>query len=123
MTKETTLQDLARKLIETYHLNVPERAALPDGKMPFTALVSAAGDILSEFTWLPRSGRPDGPFLDVVVEMRPDGYWLHEQQEIGVQRFSPVKSWQVASLEEAVRLRVCALGGNGVGGVPVDWEK
>jgi len=94
---------------------------LPDGKMPFTALVSAAGDILSEFKWLPRSGRPDGPFHGVVIEMRPDGYWLHEQHEIGVGRFSPVKSWHVASLEEAVRFRVRFLG-NDIDGVPVDWE-
>ncbi len=71
MPEETTLEDLARKLIETYHLNVPERAALPDGKMPFTALVSAAGS--------------------VVIEMRPDGYWLHEQHEIGVPRCSTRK--------------------------------
>ena len=123
MPEETTLQELARKLIEMYHLNVPERAALPDGKMPFTVLVSAAGDILSEYKWLPRSGRPDGPFHDLVIEMQQNGYWLHEQHEIGVQKFSPVKSWRVASLEEAVRFRVRSLGGDDIDGVPVDWGK
>jgi len=119
--RETTLLELARKLIETGHLNVPERSSLPDGQMPFSALVSAAGDVLREFKWLPRNSRADGSFHDVVIEMRSDGYWLHEQHEIGVERFSPVKSQRVASLEEAVRCRVRSLG-NDIDGVPVDWR-
>ena len=121
LAEENALPELARKLIETCHLNVPQRAALPNGQMPFSALVSAAGDILLEFKWLPRNSRADGPFHDVVIEMRSDGYWLHEQHEIGVQRFSPVKSWRVASLEEAVRCRVRSLGDD-IDGVPVDWK-
>ena len=47
---------------------------------------------------------------------------LHEQHEIGVMRFSSVKSWHVASLEEAVRFRVRSLGDD-IDGVPVDWKR
>ena len=120
--QDSELPGLARKLIETYHLSVPERAALPDGRMPASALVSAAGDILSEFKWLPSSSRADAPFHGVVIEARSDGYWLHEQHEIGVQRFSPRKSWRVASLEEAVRCRVHSVGKD-IDGVPIDWDR
>ncbi len=73
MPDEETLQELARKLIETFHLNVPERAALPDGRMPFTALVSAAGVVLSESGWLPSGWGLDRPFAGVLIEKRADG--------------------------------------------------
>ncbi len=123
MSDEETLQKLARKLLETFHLNVPERRTLPDGKMPFTTLVSAAGDILSESGWLPKDWRRDCPFDGVLIEKRSDRYMLHKQHEVGVERFSNVQSTPAASLQEAVRSFVKRTFGDDIDGVVVDWGR
>ena len=46
---------------------------------------------------------------------------LHEQHEIGVERFSPVQSTPAASLQEAVRSFVKRTFGDDIDGVVVDW--
>ena len=59
-----------------------------------------------------------------LIEARQSELWVHEQHEVGVGRFGPIRSYPVADLAEAVRAYIeaqsdpCAP----LDGVEVDWE-
>lgn len=110
--------ELCRKLLETLHLSVSERQALPGGRARFSALLTAAADLLRAASWLPSGRRPTEPFEGAIIEARPDGYWVHERHEVGVGRFSPVDSRRVGGLAEAVETYL----GSAVDGVPIDYD-
>lgn len=113
--------ELARKLAETFHLSVRERADLSDGRMPGSALVAAVGECLAECGWFPRDWRPDRPYDGVIIEARDGGFILHEKKEIGMATYSEVRSVPVRSLADAVRTSVANMFGDDIDGVPIDW--
>ena len=112
---------LCRKLLETLHLSVPERQALPGGRARFSVLLAAAADVLGSASWLPPERRPTEPFDGILIEARPDGYWLHERHEVGVGRSSSVASRRAEGLTEAVEAYLHSAGGAAVDGVPIDY--
>src|SRR5689334_11706764 len=115
-----SLDDVHRKLLETMHLSIPERQALPDGRLSFAALVGAAEALLEEEPWLPRGLRGLQGFEGVAIEARGSSYWIHECHEVGVGQFGAVTTVQAGSLAAAVRKLLAANGGAFIDGVPVD---
>lgn len=115
---------LAEKLLRTLHLNVPERSSLGGGRIRFSALAAAAEGYLASGRCLPEDWIPDLEYDGVVLELRDDGYWLHDRAEIGVMRFSPPRSRRAGSLHEAVRYYLERFGdGTGLDGVPIAWDE
>ena len=116
-------QCLAHKLLADLHLSVPERVSLPNGKMPFSALVRAVENSLSDKHWFPFQPEDGEDIGDrAVIEARGDEIWVHEQSEVGIMRYSPVKSFQVSNFAAAVRAYVAALGCDTIDGVEIDWH-
>jgi len=116
-------RELGRKLLAEHHLSVPERRWLPGGRIRFSDLVAAVDEGLAESGWFPHPLRPDHVIGEgALVEARQGELWLHEQHEVGVGRFGPIRSYQVADLAEAVRAYIDADGGAPLDGVAVDWE-
>ena len=113
--------ELARKLADTFHLSVSERANLPGGRVRWSVLVSAVGESLAESGWFPKDWRPNQPYNGVIIEARADGFVLHERREIGMARFSEVRSVPASSLDDAVRTLVAAMFGDDIDGVRIDW--
>jgi hypothetical protein len=115
--------ELCRKLLATSHLSVPERRALPNGRARFSVLVAAAQEALAESGWFPFELKPDQDLGDrAVLEFRDGEFWVHEQHEIGVMRFSPIQSFPVDNVADAVRHYIKANRGDPIDGVPVDWH-
>lgn len=113
---------LAEKLLRTLHLNVPERARLSGGRMRFSILVAAAERYLASGGCLPEGWTPESEYDGVAVELRDDGYWLHQRAEIGVMRFSPLRSERADDVRKAVRYYLKRFGdGAGPDGVPIAW--
>ena len=110
------------KLLESMHLTVPERCALPAQCLSFAALVRAADQLLARDPWLPRWGRDREGFDGVVIERRAEEIWVHECHEAGVARFGPVVSRRAADLAAAVRELLQANGGASIDGIPVEYE-
>lgn len=120
---QQTEQDLGRKLLAKHHLSVPERRSLPNGCIRFSALVAAVEQELATSGWFPfrlKPGRDIGE--GAVLESRNSELWVHEQHEVGVSRYSPIRSSRVTSTAEAVRAYVAANGGSPIDGVPIDWQ-
>lgn len=115
---------LAEKLLRTLHLSVPERSSLSGERMRFSALADAAERYLASGRCLPEGWKPNLEYDGVVLELRDDGYWMHDRVEIGVMRFSPPRSWRAGGLHEAVRGYLERFGdGTGLDGVPIAWDK
>jgi len=113
--------ELTRKLADTFHLRVPERADLPDGRVRWSLLVSAVSKSLAESRWFPKDWRPDQRYNGVIIEARADGFMLHERRESGMASFSEVRSVPAISLDDAVRTRVVTMFGDDIDGVRIDW--
>ena len=114
---------LARKLAERFHLSVPERAELANGRVRGSAFIAAVGEILDEAGRFPRGWRLDGPFDGLVIESTDHGLVLHEQREVGVGRYSAVRSRTTDSLDSAVHAFVAATFGGNIDGVGFSWEE
>ena len=120
---EHSEQDLCRKLLANRHLSVPERRALPDGRARFSVLVAAVQEALSESCWFPFELKPGRDIGEgAVLEFRDGEFWVHEQHEVGVMRYSPIRSFRVADIAQAVRAYVKANGGSPIDGVAIDWQ-
>jgi len=120
---EQSEQDLGRKLLATYHLSVSERQALPAGRVRFSVLVSGIREALSELGWFPFQLKPGQDIGEgAVLESRDGEIWVHEQHEVGVMRYSPIHSFRVVDVSEAVRAYIKANGGSPIDGVAIDWQ-
>jgi hypothetical protein len=116
---------LAEKLLRTFHLSVPERATFSGGRMRLSTLVTAAERYLASGRCLPEGWTPESEFDGVVIELRGDGYWLHERAEVAIMRFSPLFSERADNLREAVRyyLNYYIQCVGGLDGIPIAWDE
>ncbi len=114
--------DLAEKLLTTLHLNVAERASLPAGEMPFSALLQAAQKTLAVHHFMPPQFRPDDKFTGVLIELRGEQVFVHERHEIGVMRLSPTTTERVANLKTALQLFIKANGGEKLDDVRIAYD-
>jgi hypothetical protein len=122
MTPERQLQ-IRRKLLETLHITAEERAELGGQRIPFGELVATAQAALDELQFLPPSLRPDQEFEGVVIEKRDNEYLVHECHEVGVGRYSPIKSRVAKDLRDALRAYVRASGGTAIDGVAINYAE
>jgi len=120
---ENEVRELCVRLLETLHLNVPERQNLPNSGAPFSEMVAGVEQRLLRDHWFPIQLNP-GTIIGqgATIELRDGRIWMHEQAEIGVSRFSEIRSYPVSSVSEAVRTLINAIGGPPLDGVMVDWS-
>lgn len=120
ITPERHLQ-ICRKLLDTLHISPEERRELGGDRLLFSALIATAQTMLDEAHYLPSLLRPDQDFEGVVIEQREKAYVVYECHEIGVGRYSPVKSRVAKDLGDALRAYVRANGGTAIDGVPINF--
>jgi|SRR4051812_44791232 hypothetical protein len=120
MTPERHLQ-ICRKLLDNLHITPEERRELGGERIRFSELVNSAQAALAEVRFLPSTLRPDQEFEGVVIEQREQTYLIYECHEVGIGRYSPVKSRVAKDLDEALRAYVRANGGTAIDGVPINF--
>jgi hypothetical protein len=120
MTPDRHLQ-ICRKLLDTLHITPEERRELKGERILFSELVNSAQIALKESQFLPSTLRPDHEFEGVVIEQRDQTYLVHECHEIGIGRYSPLKSRVATDLSDALRAYVRANGGTAIDGVPINF--
>jgi len=124
MVQEFTERDLARVFIEKWHLNVPERRALPTSSLPGSLLVAEICALVEEKGWYPIDWRPDDGFDGGLIERLDGGrckvYW---KVECGVSRFALQGVNEFESLSEAVREYAVRFFGRSFDGIEIDWKR
>ena len=117
------MRELSLKLLETLHLNVPERQELPSAGVPFSEMIAGVEEQLAVRGWFPVRVLPGKDFGEgATIELRDKEIWVHEQHEIGVGRFSEIESRRVSSVRVAIKNLIKAAGGSPIDGVRVDWS-
>ncbi len=116
------LERLGLKLLETLHLNVPERRAIPASGLPMSALATALATRLEADGWFPSPAHDDSIWTGARLELRGSEIWVHERHEIGLARLGPIRSQPAGSLGDAIRRYVDANGGSPLDGVLIDWR-
>jgi len=114
-------REVAKKLLTELHLSVAERRPLPQGRARLSVVAAMVADELARVGWFPRELRAGQDIGDgAILEFRAGAIWVHEQHEIGVSRFGPVRSFQVPDVRSAVLEYLRALGGSPIDGVDID---
>jgi hypothetical protein len=121
------VQELARKLVTTGHLSVPERRALLGANpVPGSLLCSTILSILKDQGSFPPQWRAGDPFEGGLIEVATDGSWsITWKAEVGMLRYEVIeiqKFSTVASLPRTVRSYAQRFFGSNIDGVKVDWD-
>jgi hypothetical protein len=114
-------RQICLKLLDTLHLTAEDRRELGGERLLFSSLIAIARASLDEVGFMPAGLRPDHEFEGVVIEKRDNTYIVHECHEIGVGRYSPVKTRVAKDLADALRAYVRAHGGTAIDGVPINF--
>jgi hypothetical protein len=122
VTDTSDLKELARKLVATFHLSVPERAAFGANPVPGSLLRSAILSILKERGTFPPEWGRDDPYDGGLLEVNPDGSCsITWKAESGVMRSEVMGVQNVPSPTEAVAAYAERFFGSKIDGIPVDW--
>ena len=114
---------LIRKLVETWHLNVPGRRALPLHEVRGSRIVAAIADLVEESGWYPVSWRPDMGFDGGLIEKRShDLFLVHWKREVGVLRFETVETLGYNDRAKACEAYARRFFGDSIDGVPINWQ-
>lgn len=128
MTSENEIQyseiQLATKLLNTFHLNVPERKSLQGGIFRLSVIIKAAEICLDQNHVIPKGVNPEEPYDGVIIERRNDEIWIHKWVEVGMGKTKLIESRWVNSIREAVMEYLRSVGdGTKVDGVPIDVSR
>ena len=116
--------ELARKLVEDWHLNVRDRKLIPTEGIAASTLIAAIRDIIAEESRYPKDWSPDSFFDGILIVPSEQGFILHECRETGVGRYTYVGESRVDTLEEAVKRFVAAvLSPDQIDGIAIDWNR
>ena len=89
----------------------------------FGAMVAAVETDLAVHGWFPRHLEQEGEIGEgAVLLSRSAEVCLHEQHEVGICRFGPVRSRRVSSVSAAVHASIEANGGEPIDGVRIGWD-
>lgn len=114
--------ELIDKLVTRLHLSVPERAALPNGRARGSLVRAAIVSHLGTEGWFPREWRPDQDFDGGVIERTALGCRIHWKVECGVNRFALQAVTDYSDVLDAAQEWVRRMFGEGIDGVPIDWN-
>lgn len=111
------------KLTTKGHLSVSERASLPGGRAPASAIITAIEEALLADRWFPADWRPEQDFDGGLIELRDDGscriIW---KVEVGVLRFDQVDEEEFATAQQAADAYARRFYKDNIDGVPIDWS-
>ncbi len=124
MGTATDERELIRKLVFTGHLNVPERRALPGRKAKASLVYSVIEEALQSGEWFRAWWLPDDSMIGCVIQYRGDGPtrvgWAYggvQGERGGVREYGSRREAAEALAGEARQF-----WGDGIDGVPIDWD-
>jgi hypothetical protein len=124
MAQEPDETALVRMLVATWHLNVPERRALPEGKAKASLVLGFIELELRAHGWFPPTWRPEVEFNGGLIELRPDGTCrIHWKAEVSMARCETVAIEEHETVRDAVLAFARQSYGDDIDGVPIDWGR
>jgi hypothetical protein len=114
---------LIYKLATTWHLNVPERRALPGGVARGNLVIAAIQQVVESEGWFPAHWRPHELFDGGLIELREDGscriYW---KTEVSYSHYDLTSVQDFGSARDAAEAFAKKFFGESIDGIPLDWS-
>jgi hypothetical protein len=116
--------DLTKKFAEDFHLNVPDRKHLDDGKIAGSDLVRAIVAIVEESGKYPRNWKLNEPFDGGLIEkIDTQTYQVTWKAEVSVSQYKVMSVEKFTSPRDAAKLVAEQFFGFSYDGIPIDWSK
>ncbi|CAN5597309.1 hypothetical protein BH10PLA2_BH10PLA2_32040 [soil metagenome] len=123
MNHLTEEEEVVGKLAVDWHLNVPDRRKLPNGRVQASLLLDAIERELHANTSYPRGLTPDTDFSGGLVLMSPQGncriLW---KTQISTSQFEANWSTEEQTPRDAAETLIRSLFGAEIDGIPIDWQ-
>jgi hypothetical protein len=116
-------KELIRKLAATWHLNVPERRALPGGRAKASLLLDAIEEELRSGGWYPLGCKPDDDFRGGLIELTPRGDCrIHWKTQTSFFQYEATGLMEYENPREAATALVRLYFPVDIDGIPIDWQ-
>ena len=123
MDPPTSEKELIRKLVDTCHLNVPERRGLPGGRAKASLILDAIEETLRTGGWFPSGMRPEDDYAGGLIELSPDGHCkIYWKSEFSFLRYELDAVGDFETAREAARTLIRATFGEQIDGIAIDWD-
>lgn len=117
-------EDLIQKLVETGHLNVPERQELGLNIVPGTAVIHAIENVVVTRGKYPTDLDVTDDFDGVCLESKPGGkYLVTVKAEYSYNRFKTFEEKTFTEIRAAAEFAARKLFKDNIDGIGVDWGK
>ena len=115
-------EDLIQKLVETGHLNVPERQELSLKIVPGTAVIRAIANAVKPYGKYPGDVNATDNFEGICLEKQPDGkYMVTVKAEYSMNRFGTLEERAFADIKMASEFAAKRNFKNNIDGIEIDW--
>jgi hypothetical protein len=123
--------ELVRKLVHTWHLNVPERRALPSPKVRASLMCQIIAEYLDETGWYPAplddlSEEGEGDRDGGTIRLLPDGsckiYWQGEVGLLRYEKFGTTHYENAIAAAQALLRHYFGVCGH-IDGIVIDWDQ
>lgn len=123
MSDSSSERDLIRKLVVEWHLSVPERKTLPDGRAKVSLILDAMEEIVKGAGCYPAGWRLEDDFSGAWIERQPDGSCIvYFKAEYAMCRTAVIRQVHCASPRAAAEVLLHEDYGDDIDGVPLDWN-
>lgn len=114
---------LTKTLAMKWHLNVPERRSLPNGRVRASLLLDAIENIVRADGWYPVGWTLERDYDGGLIEMTPQGSCrVHWKAEASYCRYEIAAVTQYDTARAAAEAVVRRMFGANIDGIPIDWE-
>jgi hypothetical protein len=114
--------NLTKKFAEDFHLNVPKRKHLGNGKIIGSDLVRAIVGIVEECGKYPKNWKVDDPFDGGLIEkVDARTYQVTWKAEVGVSRYKVLSVDKYANSDDAAKTVAKKLFGASFDGISIEW--
>lgn len=122
MDPATIERELTCKLVNTWHLSVPEHRAIP-GRVRGSLIYEAIETALESQGRFPVDWQLDDSFSRGLIERRDDGsYRVTWKADVAMMHYEAVSVQEFESRREAVSTFAKVFFGADIDGIPIDWS-
>ena len=118
-----TEAELVRRLVVDQHLNVVDRAQLPNGLARGRLVVAAVLGEVQRTGGFPAGVDPEGGYVGAVIQASRDGVVVHWRVEAGVARVATAAVERYATALQASEAVARREWPRDIDGVPIDWQR
>ncbi len=116
-------KQIIKKLLETSHINVPERKALPKGKARMSVIKSCLSEHFEHNDRFPLTFNKEMDFSGCIIFREKSTYRVYCKAEVSMLTYQVVVDLENLSLDEVIiKYLTEVYKGDNIDGVTIEWD-